>query len=400
MPSQHRRSFWILFLGLICVGLGQSMLFAILPPAARKIGLTPFQVSTIFAASATIWVFVSPMWGRRSDVMGRRPVILIGLLGFALSMVLLAAMVQIGLARLLPITIVYPLMVASRCVFALLGSGTGPASQAYIADRTDVADRPAGLALLNAAFALGQTFGPAVGALLSLVSLLFPIYSSAGFAILSGAVIWFLLPEEGPPHRSGDALPARLSFRDRRIVPFFLLDCCVQAVRATTAITLAFFLQDKLGLSAGETARYAGIGFSVQALAGLLSQLVIVQRLRPTARRMIDAGVPISLVGCVLLALRGPFAVDVAAMATLGVGLGLLRPGSSAGASLSVELSEQGAVAGLSGAIGVTGNIFGPLLGTALYSVTPIAPYAMNAVIMIAALFVAHRSARVRALRG
>jgi MFS family permease len=400
MPSRHPRSFWILFLGLICVGLGQSMLFAILPPAARHIGLSPFQVSTIFAASAAIWVFVSPAWGRRSDVMGRRPVILIGLLGFALSMVLLAAMIEIGLAQLLPVTVVYPLMVASRCVFALLGSGTGPASQAYIADRTDIADRPSGLALLNAAFALGQTFGPAVGALLSLISLLFPIYSSAALAILSGVAIWFLLPEERPPHHAGDAPPARLSFRDPRIVPFFLLDGCVQAVRATTAITLAFFLQDKLGLGAGETARYAGIGFSVQAMAGLLSQLVVVQRLRPTARRMIDAGAPIALLGCVLLTLRGPFAIDVAAMAALGVGLGLLRPGSSAGASLSVEPHEQGAVAGLSGAIGVTGNIFGPLLGTSLYSVTPIAPYAMNAAIMLAALLVAQKSARVRGLRG
>src|SRR5512147_2702467 len=89
-PAPRQRAFLTLFLCLICVGLGQSMLFAILPPAARSIGLTPFQVSTIFATSAAIWVFVSPMWGRRSDVMGRRPVILIGLLGFAASMVLLA----------------------------------------------------------------------------------------------------------------------------------------------------------------------------------------------------------------------------------------------------------------------------------------------------------------------
>jgi MFS family permease len=400
MASQHPRSFWILFLGMICVGLGQSMLFAILPPAARHIGISEFQVSTIFAASAAIWVFVSPMWGRRSDTMGRRPVILIGLLGFALSMVLLATMIQIGLAEILPISIVYPLMVASRCVFALLGSGTGPASQAYIADRTDIADRPSGLALLNAAFALGQTFGPAVGALLSMVSLLFPIYSSAALAVVSGLAIWSFLPEEGPPRDAGDARSTRLSFRDRRIASFFLLDCCVQAVRATTAITFAFFLQDKLALDATATARYAGIGFSVQAMAGLFSQLVIVQRLRPTARRMIDAGAPIALLGCILLTLRGPFAVDAVAMAAIGIGLGLLRPGSSAGASLSVEPEEQGSVAGLSGAIGVTGNIFGPLLGTALYTVTPVAPYAMNAALMMAAVLIAQRSTRVRALRG
>src|SRR6185369_2939697 len=123
------------------VGMGQSMLFSVLPPAAREIGISPFQVSTIFATSATIWVFVSPAWGRRSDVAGRRRIIIIGLLGYALSMSLLATMIEIGTRKLLPALAVYPLMIASRCVFALLGSGTGPASQAYIADRTTREER-------------------------------------------------------------------------------------------------------------------------------------------------------------------------------------------------------------------------------------------------------------------
>src|SRR5215510_16412356 len=112
------------------------MLFAILPPAARALGISPFRISTIFATSASIWVFVRPWWGRRSDVVGRRPVILVGLLGYGLSMALLATTIHLGAAGLLPVVVVYPLLIASRCVFALIGSGTGPASQAYIADRT------------------------------------------------------------------------------------------------------------------------------------------------------------------------------------------------------------------------------------------------------------------------
>ena len=78
------RALRVLFVCLVCIGLGQSMLFAILPPAARALGISPFRISTIFATSASIWVFVSPWWGRKSDVWGRRPVILIGLLGFVL----------------------------------------------------------------------------------------------------------------------------------------------------------------------------------------------------------------------------------------------------------------------------------------------------------------------------
>ena len=115
--GENRRAFQLLFVCLLCIGIGQSMLFSILPPAARSIGITPFQVSTIFATSASLWVFISPMWGRRSDLSGRRMIILIGLLGYALSMTLLATVIEIGIRGLLPVAIVYPLMVASRCVW-------------------------------------------------------------------------------------------------------------------------------------------------------------------------------------------------------------------------------------------------------------------------------------------
>src|SRR5690606_31445686 len=143
---------------------------------------TPFQVSTIFATSASIWVFVSPAWGRRSDRAGRRAVIMTGLCGYALSMALLALVIDVGRRALVPAVLVYPLLVASRCIFAVLGSGTGPASQAYIADRTTRTQRTAGVALVSAAMGLGETVGPGVGALLATVGLLAPLYLSAGLA--------------------------------------------------------------------------------------------------------------------------------------------------------------------------------------------------------------------------
>jgi MFS family permease len=90
------RALRVLFVCLVCIRLGQSMLFAILPPAARALGISPFRISTIFASSASIWVFVSPWWGRKSDVWGRRPVILVGLLGFGRSMTLLATTIALG----------------------------------------------------------------------------------------------------------------------------------------------------------------------------------------------------------------------------------------------------------------------------------------------------------------
>ena len=265
------RALRVLLVCLVCIGLGQSMLFAILPPAARALGISPFRISTIFATSASIWVFVSPWWGRKSDVWGRRPVILIGLLGFGLSMALLATTIACGAAGLLPVVAVYPLLIVSRCVFALIGSGTGPASQAYIADRTTTTDRAAGLALVSAAMGFGETIGPALGAALATLGLVAPIYFTAALAVASAGVIWWRLPEDGPVRPAGSVAAPRLGYADVRVVPFLAVGASLQAVRATTVITLALFLQDTFGLTAEQAAQRAGMGFVALAASGLFS---------------------------------------------------------------------------------------------------------------------------------
>jgi MFS family permease len=400
MASRHASALRTLFVCLVCIGIGQSMLFSILPPAAREIGITPFQVSTIFATSASIWVFVSPWWGRRSDVRGRRPIILVGLLGYALSMFSLAVVIEVGLAKLLPAVAIYPLLIVARSLFALLGSGTGPASQAYVADRTTHTERTAGVALVSAAMGVGETLGPGVGAALAALDLLAPLYLSASLAVLSAFMIRRFLPEEAPPAEHHATQGARLKIRDGRVAPFIAVSAALQAVRATTVITLAFFLQDTLQLSPQQTVQYSGIGFVVMAVAGLLAQLVVVQRFQPTARRMLHYGVPLSLAAFVILAVAQSYAAYLVALMLLGTGLGLLRPGSAAGASLSVEAHEQGAVAGLVTGVAVLGNVFGPMLGTTLYAIRPVGPYVLNAAIMSGAWVLLFANRRLRTLRA
>jgi len=400
MASPHAPALRILFVCLVCIGIGQSMLFSILPPAARAIGISPFQVSTIFATSASIWVFVSPWWGRRSDVRGRRPIILAGLLGYALSMFSLAVVIEVGLAKRLPAVLIYPMLIVARSLFALLGSGTGPASQAYVADRTSLTERTAGVALVSAAMGVGETLGPGVGAALAAVDMLAPLYLAAVLAVISGFMIRRYLPEDGPPLSHTEPRPPRLSFRDGRVAPFVLVSAALQAVRATTAITLAFFLQDTLHLSPAQTVQYSGVGFVTMAVAGLLAQLVFVQRLQPTARQMLHTGVPLTVAAFVILTVGGSYPAYLVALFLLGVGLGLTRPGSAAGASLSVGANEQGAVAGLVTGVAVLGNVIGPMVGTSLYAVRPIGPYVLNTAIMGGAWGLLFANRRLRNLRS
>jgi MFS family permease len=390
----------LLFVCLVSIGMGQSMLFSVLPPAARELGISPFQVSTIFATSATIWVFVSPAWGRRSDISGRRAIIIIGLLGYALSMALIATVIEIGTRGLLPAVVVFPLLVVSRCMFALLGSGTGPASQAYIADRTTREDRTAGVALVSAAMGLGETIGPGIGALLSGIDLVAPIYLAAALAVLSAAAIGRWLPEAKPQPHEPPRRPRRMRIFDRRIFPFLVVSTALQSARGTIVITLAFFLQDALGLDAAGTVRSSGIGFVVLAASGLIAQLGIVQRLRPSARSLMLSGAILLLTGFSLLVWGASFRVFLVGLAALGLGLGLVRPGASAAASLSVGPDEQGAAAGILGGVSVAGNVIGPMIGTALYEFSHDAPYLVNAAMMAGVVVLVTTSRRVRGVRA
>ena len=401
MPSPHARALRILFVCLVCIGIGQSMLFSILPPAARAIGHLAVSGVDHFRHLGEHLGVRQPVVGaaqRRARTAAdhlERPARLC-------AVDVLAGGGDRARARQAACrpSLVYPLLIVARSLFALLGSGTGPASQAYVADRTSRTDRTAGVALVSAAMGVGETIGPGIGAALAAVDLLAPLYLSAGLAVLSSFMIHRFLPEEGPPVEHTAPRPPRLSIRDPRVAPFLLVSAALQAVRATTAITLAFFLQDTLGLSPEQTVQYSGIGFVTLAVAGLLSQLVFVQRFRPTARQMLRAGVPLSVAAFLIFSVAHSYAAYLVALTLLGIGLGLMRPGSAAAASLSVEANEQGAVAGLVNGVAVIGNVFGPMIGTSLYALSPIGPYVLNTAIMGAAWVLLFANRRLRYLRA
>jgi MFS family permease len=170
-------------------------------------------------------------------------------------------------------------------------------------------------------------------------------------------------------------------------------------VRATTIITLAFFLQDTLGLDAHATVQLSGIGFVTLAVAGLVSQLVIVQRLRPSPRTMMRLGAMCMFAAFLGFVFGNRFEIYALSLAILGLGMGLVRPGAAAAASLSVRPHEQGAVAGILGGISVVGNIVGPMLGTALYSYDRHGPYLLNAAITAAIVVLVWTNNRIRQIR-
>ena len=259
--APRRRQFHLLFICLLVIGAGNSMLLAVAPPLVRQLNLSDSTVGWIFALSALLWVFCSPYWGRLSDRIGRKPVAALGLAAYAVSMGLFGAMVMLGMIGLLTGVWLFIALMLTRAIFGAFGSASSPAAQAYIADRTSLAERTEQLAGLTAAFALGQAFGPAIcAALAAWLGLVFPIVLIAVLAAAASYAIWRFLPENTPPKSDrprSDWKESIALIGDRRISAYLMYGFALSMVAGITVQVFGLFTMDRLnaqGEQLGEAA--------------------------------------------------------------------------------------------------------------------------------------------------
>ncbi len=381
-PEERKRAFGILFFCLLCLGMGQSLFFAVLPPVARDLGLTEVQVGAIFSLSALLWVVTSPFWGRTSDVWGRKSIMLIGLCGFGTSTIGFAVFIWMGMAGMIGLSLLFPLLVGVRAIFGAFGSGTMPASQAYVADRTTRAERASGVATIGAAFGMGTVIGPGVAAALIVFGLLAPFFVVGTLAFLSALAIWILLPERTRPRERQDK-KHRLKMLDKRVWPFLTVGVLMAMGQSIVVQVSAFYFQDTLKLSVADAAQLVGIGMMAMAMSTLFAQLVLIQRMNLSVQTMLRGGTVIMIIAFGLMIAGGNYATLVMALVASGLGFGLLRPGLSAAASLTVEPDEQGSIAGFIGSTAAIGHVLNPFIALPLYQIMPQAPFILAACLMV-----------------
>jgi MFS family permease len=374
-----------LLISLVSVGMGFTVLFPVLAPLGREIGLSEVQITTIIGASAITVFLCSPLWGRTSDRWGRKRVLLFGLFGFAAGTVLFNSVLWAGLEGWLTGTVLFVALVVARMMHAALMAASMPAANAYMADITDAEGRTRGMGATGAANNVGSILGPAVAAL-AFISMLTPLWVMAAVAVLNGLFVWRYLPEpprpEPEPHEA-HAPPARLRYTDPRILPFVIVGVVMFTGMALVQQTMGFRFQDALGLDGPETARTVGLAMMAAAVCSLIAQGVIVQRLSLPPFTLLRLALPLLVVAFALMAVFETQAWLTVAMMIQGFGMGLAGPGFMAGASLAVSPREQGAVAGVAGSCGPLGFAIGPIVGGALYQFGPWLPYAVAAAVYV-----------------
>jgi MFS family permease len=379
--------------------LGFGLVIPFLPAVARRLGAGDF-VATLPGAIFSVMQFVFiPIWGRLSDRVGRRPVLLWSIFASAAGMTLL------GLAPTLP------LLLAARA-FSGVATANIAVAQAYIADVTTPERRARGMGIIGIAFGLGFILGPFVGGELSRFHLLgregtLPAFVAAGLSAVNFLLALRTLPESLPREARGRSA--------RRAVPLdvgaFRQAIAVPGVGAAVAINFLFvlwfagmeqtfrlFTADRFGMSDAATGRV----FALVGVVSALMQGAVVPRLAPRMgeAHLIRGGLAVQAAAFALLACSPMFggAAKLALYVSAGLiaaGNGMTQPSLPAYASRRATATTQGLTLGALQSAAALARATGPLLGGVLYaSLDPRAPYLAGSLGLIVATIIA--AARLR----
>ena len=383
--------------------MGNTGLISVLPAIGRSIGIPDAMVSAIFSLSALLWAFSSPFWARSSDRYGRKPLMMVGLSGFLISMTLCGLVVSAGLRHLAAPMVIFTLFLLARALFGLFGAASNPATQAYIAERTPIEGRTQAMASLAGAFGLGTVIGPFLAPLFVFpgVGLAGPLFSFAAIALAMLFVVWRFLPESKPepqPSRSSEASGApkeRPMWRDPRMTPFLIYGFIVATCQTGQQQSLGFLIIDKLGRSPTEAQAFIAIAMMFGAVAGLLAQWGLIRMFEMTPRQLLRWGVGVAALGNLIVALSGGYYGVVAGYAISSLGFGFARPGFTAGSSIAVGIKEQARAAGAIAAVNGVNVILAPGF-VLLYEHFGPAPFLINVTLLAGLLVYAFRSTALR----
>lgn len=149
-----------LIAAILTTSMGQSFVFATLPPIGRQLGFSDVETGLIITLAAVVFVAAAPIWGNVADRIGLRRVIAVGLAAAGVLTAVFAVVIEMRLDGRLSAQGALGLLIGLRITLAVFAGGLFPAAQAYIAERTNAAERAKGMALINAGFGIGSVAGP------------------------------------------------------------------------------------------------------------------------------------------------------------------------------------------------------------------------------------------------
>ena len=379
MKNSGRRQIFILGFVLLVVMLGFGVVIPIIPFLIEDMGAGGTELGLLVASYAIMRLIFGPIWGSLSDRVGRKPILMVGIFGYGITMILF------GLATKLWMLFVF------RSLSGILSSATSPTTMAYIADSTSEKERGGGMGALGAAIGIGTILGPGFGGLLGGESLSMPFFIAGGMSFLALLLVWLLLPESLPVEARQQAsnkksLTAQEAVRagwQALAGPIgVLLGMAFLVSYAMTSFYSIFGLYALQKFSYG--AREVGV---IMMVVGLISALAQGLLTGPLTRRWGEAAVIKSTLlatalGFIGISLGGSFATFLVAIGFFTLATALLTPAVTALTSKRTSL-EQGVSMGLSNSFMSLGRIAGPMMAGFIFDINIEYPNLSGALVLL-----------------
>lgn len=383
-----KSSLGIIFFTVFVDLVGFGIIIPILQPYARMYGATDFQAGLLMGTFSAVQFFVIPVWGWLSDRFGRKPIILVGLLGSSISYLILA--------NASSLTILF----VGRTLAGLF-AGNLVAAQAYIADITPQESRAHGMGLIGAAFGLGFILGPVIGGTLSHFSFSHPSYAAALASALAFLFGLTELEESLPPEKRLKHAPLRhpilnLSHvtSDKMVLRVILANFLFITTWAMWETVFVLFVGNQILVNVSETQLSRTVGY-LFGFAGLMSALIQGGAIRHLVKQfgekiLAQIGFVFLIAGCLgFLCLTFWNGIQssvglIPLLVLIGTGSGLANPTLTAIISKLASPERQGEVLGAFRGISSLARVVGPVGGAFLFGkVSQASPYVAGIALLV-----------------
>jgi DHA1 family multidrug resistance protein-like MFS transporter len=373
MKGTDRKKILILSFSLVVVTLGFGMVIPVFPFFIEDLGGGGSELGLLVATSAFLEFIFGPIWGSVSDRAGRKPILMLGMIGNGLSLFLFGLSTQMWM------------LFAARALSGILSSATTSTALAYISDSTSEEDRGGGMGILGAAMALGVMLGPGLGGWLAGESLSTPFFLSAALCLLTFFLIFILLPESLP-----------VEARKQTGISTVKLGDLWKALLGPIGALLFMVTFFSFGLTNFEAifGLYAleKFGYGPERVGTILMVVAVVSTIGkallagPTTKKwgeakVIRGSLVAGSVGFLVLLLANTYITILLATGFFILSKTLLRPAALALISKQVPRGK-GAVMGLSNSFISLGRILGPIWAGFVFDVHVDYPYLSGSIIM------------------
>lgn len=373
------RDLRVILLMLVTVFIGFGLIIPVVPLMVTNVGAQAIQLGLLLAVYSAVSFFMSPYWGRLSDRVGRKPILIVGLFGYALSFLVF------GFASHM-----LWLMYVSRIIGGGFSGAVTATAMAYIADVTDVENRTKGMAFAGMSIGFGFIIGPAVGGLLGGVNISLPFFVAAGLAVLNALWGLFALDESMTPevrearqqHTNGQRLSRWAAFQGP-LKYMYMVDFVSQFTISALEGCLQLFEMWKIHA----TPEQIGWMFFISGVVGALIQGGIVRRYVTHGREVptLYIGLFVSGVGLVLLIFSSNFATAALYMTIFGAGNTVIKPTLTSLVTKETRVG-QGLANGLLSSMDSLARMVGPVLATLVYEVHVNLPFLLASAVAILAM--------------